>query len=49
MHVDFCLEYMEIVDKALVDEVPKIFILMLVHKLLDFLQGGESYRSPRYD
>ena len=43
LHLDFCLEYMEIVDKALVDEIPKIFIMMLCHKLLDFLAGGEEY------
>ena len=36
---------MEIIDKALVDEIPKIFIMMLGHKLLDFLAGGESYGS----
>ena len=43
LHLDVCLEYMEIVDKALVDEIPKIFIMMLGHKLLDYLRGGESY------
>ena len=45
LHIDLCLEYMEIIDKALIDEVPKIFIMMLSHKLLDFLVGGESYRT----
>ena len=45
LHLDLCLEYMEIIDKALVDEIPKIFIMMLGHKLLDFLAGGESYGS----
>ena len=32
-HLDLCLEYMEIVDKQIVDEIPKIFIMMLVHKV----------------
>ena len=45
MHMDLCLEYMEIVDKALVDQIPKIFILMLVHRTLDFLSGGDGYRT----
>ena len=45
MHMDLCLEYMEIVDKALVDQIPKIFILMLVHRSLDFLSGGDGYRT----
>ena len=45
LHLDLCLEYMEIVDKALVDEIPKIFIMMLCHKLLDFLKGGEAYHT----
>ena len=43
LHLDLCLEYMEIVDKALMDEIPKIFIMMLCHKFLDFLKGGEAY------
>ena len=43
--MDLCLEYMEIVDKALMDEIPKIFIMMLCHKLLDFLKGGEAYHT----
>ena len=30
LHIDLRLEYMEIVDNALVDEVPKIFIVMQV-------------------
>ena len=34
LHLDLCLEYMEIVDKQLVDEVPKMFIMMLVHKVI---------------
>ena len=42
LHMDLCLEYMEIVDKALVDEVPKIFIMMLVMRTLDFLNGGKK-------
>ena len=45
MHMDLCLEYMEIVDKALVDQIPKIFIYMLVHKTLDFMAGGEAYKT----
>ena len=44
LHLDLCLEYMEIVDKALMDEIPKIVIMMLCHKLLDFLKGGDSYQ-----
>ena len=40
LHIDLCMEYMEIVDNALVDEVPKIFIMMLVMKTIDFLNGG---------
>ena len=40
LHIDLCLEYMEIVDDALVDAVPKIFIMMLVMKTIDFLNGG---------
>ena len=39
LHLDLALEYMEIVDKALVDEFPKISIMMLCHKLLDFIDG----------
>ena len=38
LHVDLCLEYMEIVDKQIVDEVPKIFIMMLVHKVTPHCQ-----------
>ena len=45
LHLDLCIDYMEIIDKALVDEIPKIFIMMLVHKTLDFLGGGESYKT----
>ena len=45
MHLDLCLQYMEIVDKALVDQIPKIFIYMLVHKTLDFMAGGEAYKT----
>ena len=40
LHLEFILNYMEIIDKALVDEIPKVLILMLGHKLLDFLIGG---------
>ena len=43
LHLDLALEYMEIVDKALVDEFPKISIMMLCHKLLDFIDGGDQY------
>ena len=46
MHLDLCLQYMEIVDKALVDQIPKIFIYMLVHKTLDFMAGGKAYKGP---
>ena len=42
-HLDLLLQYMEIVDKALVDEIPKIYIMMLVYKTLDFLAGGNRY------
>ena len=45
MHIDFCLEYMEIIDKTLVDEVPKIIKLMLARKLLDILRGEDPERS----
>jgi len=49
LHIDLCLQYMEIVDDALVDAVPKIFIMMLVMKTIDFLLGvderGLPYRS----
>jgi len=49
LHIDLCLQYMEIVDDALVDAVPKIFIMMLVMKTIDFLNGvderGLPYRS----
>ena len=46
LHLDLCVDYMEIIDKALVDEVPKIYIMMLVHKSLYFLGGGDSQRTP---
>ena len=42
LHIDLCLEYMEIVDDALVDAVPKIFVMMLVMKTIDFLCGGNK-------
>ena len=35
-----CLDYMNIIDKILVDFIPKNFIMMLVMKLIDFLKGG---------
>ena len=38
LHIDLCLEYMEIVDKQIVDELPKIFIMMLVHKVIIDIQ-----------
>ena len=44
-HLDLLLQYMEIVDKALVDEIPKIYIMMLVYKTLDFLAGGNRYET----
>ena len=43
LHIDLCLQYMEIVDDALVDAVPKIFIMMLVMKTIDFLNGGNIF------
>ena len=46
LHLDLCVDYMEIIDKALVDEVPKIYIMMLVHKSLYFLGGVDSQRTP---
>ena len=36
---------MEIVDKALVDEVPKIFVMMLVMRTIDFHNGGKQTKS----
>jgi len=49
LHLDLCIDYMEIIDKALVDVVPKIFIMMLVMKTIDFLNGvdenGNCYKS----
>jgi len=48
LHMDLCLDYMEIVDKALVDEVPKIFVMMLVMKTIDFLNGVNERGSPHY-
>ena len=45
LHLDLCLQYMEIVDKALVDEIPKTYIMMLVFRTLDFLAGGNSYET----
>lgn len=44
VHLDLCLDYMEIIDKMLVDVVPKVFIMMLVMKLMDFLNGG-TYKN----
>ena len=44
LHIDLCLEYMEIVDDALVDAVPKIFVIMLVMKTIDFLCGSNKDR-----
>ena len=34
-----------IVDKSLVDEIPKTYIMMLVFRTLDFLAGGNSYET----
>ena len=45
LHLDLCLEYMEIVDKALVDEIPKTYIMMLIYRTLDFLNGGNRYET----
>merc|ERR1739836_75290 len=40
---------MEIVDKMLVDAIPKVFIMMLVMNFLDFVKGvdadGRSYHT----
>ena len=41
IHLDQCLDYMEIVDKMLVDAIPKVFIMMLVMNFLDFVKGGK--------
>ena len=45
MDIDLCMNYMEIVDKALVDEVPKIFAMMLVMRTVDFLNGGKQIKT----
>ena len=45
LHLDLCLEYMEIVDKALVDVIPKTYFMMLVSKTLAFLAGGNRYET----
>ena len=45
MDIDLCMNYMEIVDKALVDEVPKIFVMMLVMRTIDFLNGGKHTKA----
>ena len=45
MDIDLCMNYMEIVDKALVDEVPKIFAMMLVMRTIDFLNGGKQAKA----
>ena len=34
---------MEIVDKMLVDAIPKVFIMMLVMNFLDFVKGGKIF------
>ena len=39
-HLQLCVNYMRSVEKSLVTEVPKIFIMMLVVKTVDFLNGG---------
>lgn len=43
--LDLCLQYMEIIDRQLVDEIPKYYITMLIHRTLDFLEGGLSYKT----
>ena len=43
-HLDIALEYMQIIDKQLGDEVLKVLVLKLIHKTLDFLKGGNHYR-----
>ena len=40
VHLQLCLDYMRSVEKTLVTDVPKIFIMMLVVKTVDFLNGG---------
>ena len=40
-NVDLCLEYMEIMDKSLLDQIPKLFLMMLCDRLLDFLAEGK--------
>ena len=40
-NADLCLEYMEIMDKSLLDQVPKLFLMMLCDRLLDFLAEGK--------
>ncbi|XP_023331482.1 dynamin-1 isoform X2 [Eurytemora carolleeae] len=42
VHVDLCVQYMKILDEILVDQVPKLFITMLVHRTLDYLHGSSS-------
>ena len=42
-HLNLCLVYMRIIDKEIVDQVPKILIMMLVYKTLDYMDGGNSY------
>ena len=32
VHVDLCVQYMKILDEILVDQIPKLFITMLVHR-----------------
>lgn len=41
-HLDLALDYMEIVDKMLVDVIPKVYVMMLVMKFLDFLNGVDE-------
>jgi hypothetical protein len=43
-HLDTALEYMQVIDKQLGDEVLKVLVLMLIHKTLYFLKGGNHYR-----
>lgn len=38
--VDICIQYMEVLDKQLVDKIPKLFIMQLVHNMIDYMKGG---------
>ena len=44
VHLQLCLDYMRSVEKTLEADVPKIFVMMLVVKTVDFLNGGTYMR-----